>query len=78
MAPWIVHLCITDKLLDQIPNLSPAEFVVRNIAPDSGMPNEDWSAFTLSEDVSHFKTTDADGLKAYSYTTIKAHKLKNM
>ncbi len=63
MASWIVHLRITDKLLDQIPDLSPVEFVVGNIAPDSGVPNEDWSAFTPSGDVSHFKTTDADGLK---------------
>ena len=63
MASWIVHLRITDKLLDQIPDLSPAEFVVGNIAPDSGVPNEDWSVFTPSGDVSHFKTTDADGLK---------------
>ena len=63
MASWIVHLRITDKLLDEIPGLSPCEFVVGNIAPDSGVPNEDWSRFTPSGDVSHFKTTDADGLK---------------
>ncbi len=63
MASWIVHLRITDKLLDQIPDLSSADFVVGNIAPDSSVPNEDWSAFTPSGDVSHFKTTDADGLK---------------
>jgi hypothetical protein len=63
MASWIVHLRITDKLLDEIPGLSPCEFVVGNIAPDSGVPNEDWSRFTPSGDVSHFKTADADGLK---------------
>jgi hypothetical protein len=45
MASWIVHLRVTDKLLDQIPDLSPVEFVIGNIAPDSGVPNEDWSAF---------------------------------
>ncbi len=63
MASWIVHLRIADKLLDEIPDLAPREFVVGNIAPDSGVPNEDWSRFTPSGDVSHFKTTDADGLK---------------
>lgn len=63
MASWIVHLRITDKLLDRISGLFPTEFVVGNIAPDSGIPNADWSAFTPSGDVSHFKTTDADGLK---------------
>ena len=35
----MVHLRIADKLLDSIPGLSPAEFVVGNIAPDSGVPN---------------------------------------
>jgi len=63
MASWIVHLRITDKLLDKIFNLSSTEFVVGNIAPDSGIPNKDWSIFTPSGDVSHFKTTDVDGLK---------------
>ena len=63
MASWMVHLRIADKLLNEISNLSATEFVVGNIAPDSGVPNEDWSVFTPSGDVSHFKTTDADGFK---------------
>ncbi len=63
MATWIVHLRVADKLLDSIPGLSPMEFVVGNIAPDSGVPNGDWTIFTPSGDVSHFKTTDTDGLK---------------
>ena len=46
MASWMVHLRIADKLLDLIPGLSPVEFIVGNIAPDSGVPNADWSAFT--------------------------------
>ncbi|MDT8718437.1 zinc dependent phospholipase C family protein [Clostridium sp. 19966] len=63
MASWMVHLRIADKLLNEISNLSSTEFVVGNIAPDSGIPNDDWSAFTPSGDISHFKTTDGDGLK---------------
>lgn len=63
MASWMVHLRIADKLLNKISNLSYSEFVVGNIAPDSGLPNDDWSIFTPSSDVSHFKTTDVDGLK---------------
>lgn len=55
MASWMVHLRIADKLLDQRPDLSPTEFVVGNIAPDSGVPNEDWSVYTPSKVVSHFK-----------------------
>lgn len=56
MASWMVHLRIADKLLDRIPGLAPIEFIVGNIAPDSGVPNEDWSAFTPSTQISHFKT----------------------
>ncbi len=56
MASWMVHLRIADRLLDQIPNLSPVEFIVGNIAPDSGVPNEDWSKFTPSTKISHFKS----------------------
>lgn len=63
MATWMVHLRIADKLMDEISSLSFTEFVVGNIAPDSGVPNKDWSIFTPSGDVSHFKTTDADGFK---------------
>lgn len=63
MASWIVHLRVADKLLNELLDLSATEFVVGNIAPDSGIPNEDWSVFTPSGDVSHFKTTDGDGFK---------------
>ena len=56
MASWMVHLRIADKLLDRLPGLSPVEFIVGNVAPDSGVPNEDWSKFTPSTVVSHFKT----------------------
>ena len=55
MASWMVHLRIADKLLDQIPGLSPVEFIVGNVAPDSGVPNEDWTSFTPSTAVSHYR-----------------------
>ena len=63
MATWMVHLRIADALLDRRSGLPQTEFVFGNIAPDSGVPNEDWSAFTPSGDQSHFKTTDEEGLK---------------
>ena len=63
MASWMVHFRIADTLLDKVGNLSPVEFVYGNIVPDSGVPNEDWSSFTPSSDISHFKTTAQDGLK---------------
>ena len=56
MASWMVHLRIADKLLSKIRFLDPVSFFVGNIAPDSGVPNEDWSAFTPSTKISHFKT----------------------
>lgn len=55
MASWLVHLRIADKLLDEIPGLSPTEFVVGSIAPDSGVPNEDWTSFTPSTTISHYR-----------------------
>lgn len=63
MATWIVHMRIADILLDEIKNLASTEYVVGNIAPDSGVPNEDWSVFIPSSDVSHFMTYDNDGIK---------------
>ena len=62
MASWMVHLRVADKLLSRIRFLDPVAFVVGNIAPDSGVPNEDWSAFMPSTKISHFKT--ANGKKA--------------
>lgn len=56
MASWMVHLRIADKLLDLLPGLSPIAFIVGNVAPDSGIPNEDWSVFTPATDISHFKS----------------------
>lgn len=56
MASWMVHLRIADRLLDRIGGLGPVEFIVGNIAPDSGVPNGDWSVFTPSTRISHFRT----------------------
>ncbi len=55
MASWMEHLRIADNLLARIPNLSDTEFIVGNIAPDSGVPNEDWTSFTPSAAISHYR-----------------------
>ena len=55
MASWMIHLRITDLLLDRIPGLDETAFVFGNIAPDSGVPNADWSVFTPSKSVSHYQ-----------------------
>ena len=41
MASWMVHLRIADKILDRIETLDESAFVLGNIAPDSGVPNEE-------------------------------------
>ena len=64
MASWMIHLRIADQLLDRIPGLSPIEFIMGNMAPDSGVPNEDWSAFSPSTAVSHYRTDNGTGKKA--------------
>ena len=61
MASWIVHLRIADKLLSQLDRIDMTAFVVGNMAPDSGVPNEDWSAFHPPKSVSHFERKTAAG-----------------
>ena len=63
MASWMIHLRIADALLDRVQHLSAEEFVMGNIAPDSGVPNEDWTAFRPSTAVSHFRRDNGTGKK---------------
>ena len=61
MASWMVHLRVAQAVATQFPSLCTREFIVGNIAPDSGVPNKDWSAFEPSTDISHFKSKNAQG-----------------
>lgn len=54
MASWMVHLRIAENLLDEFPSLDPAHFAVGNIAPDSGIPDENWEHFNPPVTVTHF------------------------
>ena len=56
MASWMIHLRIADKLLDKIEGLSPIEFLMGNLAPDSGIPNDDGTGFTPSNMITHFRS----------------------
>lgn len=60
MASWMIHLRVADLLMDQIPGLDETAFVVGNIAPDSGVPNADWTAYSPPKVVSHYKTRSED------------------
>ena len=67
MASWMVHLRIADKLLESLSVAAPVEFIVGNLAPDSGVPNEDWSAFSPPTKISHFKSgTEKAGADAFA------------
>lgn len=54
MATWIAHLRIAELFLDQMPEFDTAAFISGSLAPDCGLPNEDWSEFTPSKDVTHY------------------------
>lgn len=54
MASWMVHLRIADLLMSEFNDAEKTEFVVGNIAPDSGLPSEDWSRYMPPKEISHF------------------------
>lgn len=58
MASWMVHLRIADILIDKIPGLDRTAFVMGNIAPDSGVPNSDETAFSPPKSVTHYHTAE--------------------
>jgi hypothetical protein len=55
MATWIAHLRIADKLMKQMNIQNINEFIVGNIGPDCGVPNEDWSEFDPPGEISHWR-----------------------
>ena len=58
MATWIVHLRIAEHLLDVIPGLQEDAFTLGNVAPDSGIPDENWEHFDPPPKVTHFQPED--------------------
>ncbi|MDF2590851.1 MAG: hypothetical protein K0S75_317 [Clostridia bacterium] len=54
MATWIAHLRVAEKLLEEFDFLDVQSFLVGNIGPDSGVPNEDWSEFSPPKVISHW------------------------
>lgn len=55
MATWIAHLRVAEKLLNKDYNIDKEAFIVGNIGPDSGVPNEDWSSFDPPTAITHWK-----------------------
>ncbi|MBQ3275863.1 MAG: zinc dependent phospholipase C family protein [Oscillospiraceae bacterium] len=54
MASWMIHLRIADDLLMRLHRIDETAFVMGNIAPDSGVPNSEWSEFHPPKTVTHF------------------------
>ncbi len=60
MATWIVHLRLAENLLEMIPNLDAGQFAIGNIAPDSGVPDENWENFDPPPPVTHFLSPERE------------------
>ena len=58
MATWGSHFRIAENILKTYTNLNRQLFAIGNIAPDCGLPNDDWSAFTPPKELSHFTIDD--------------------
>ncbi len=54
MATWIAHLRVAEALFAALPHLDETAFMYGNLAPDSGKPNADWTAFDPPKEVTHF------------------------
>lgn len=63
MASWIIHLRVAQQLYRQLKIEAVDEFVLGNIAPDSGVPAEDGAGYVPEKSVSHFYDHGADGKK---------------
>lgn len=55
MATWIAHLRIAENILKNGKHLDEKSFVSGNIAPDAGVPNEDWSIFSPPPNITHWR-----------------------
>lgn len=55
MASWMVHLRIADNLMNLIGGLDAEQFGIGNIAPDAGVPDENWENFKPAPQITHFQ-----------------------
>ncbi len=54
MGTWISHLRIAAQLWPRLPGVDEAALAYGSLAPDSGLPNADWTAFDPPKTVTHF------------------------
>ena len=61
MASWMIHLRVAQRLYCTL-NIKPvSEFILGNIAPDSGVPAENGNGYVPDKSVSHFYAFNDDG-----------------
>ncbi len=58
MASWMIHLRVAQGIYEKLGFDHKAEFVMGNIAPDSGVPTADGTGFVPDAGRSHFRTVD--------------------
>lgn len=58
MATWGAHIRIAEEILKVHNNLDVCSFLIGNVGPDCGEPNEDWSEFSPPKTVSHWLNKD--------------------
>ncbi len=51
---------IAENLLGRIDGLNPEYFAIGNIAPDSGIPDENWENFDPPPEILHFEATEGE------------------
>lgn len=65
MATWIAHIRVAENILMKGYNLERIPFLIGNIGPDSGVPNEDCSSFDPPKRITHWmddtKKFDVEG-----------------
>ena len=66
MATWIAHLRIAENLSKKY-DFEEEAFVVGNIGPDSGVPNEDWSRFDPPKEETHWIETENGIVKSEEF-----------
>ena len=54
MATWGAHFRIAENILKEYSKINRGLFTIGNIAPDCGIPNENWTSFTPPKEISHF------------------------
>ena len=61
MATWMAHLRLAKKVLDASYPLEVEPFLIGNVAPDAGVPDEHWLNYNPPKHISHWTGDEEDG-----------------